>query len=179
VNNYVYIAASLDGYIATPDGGVEWLNGIPNPDQTDYGYAEFMSGIDALIMGRKTFEQVLTFGHWPYEKPVFVLSSRLSEVPEQLQGKVEILSGEIVELVEKLNKDGYNSLYIDGGKVITTFLNQDLIDEMIITTVPILLGGGISLFGQLDRPMYFVLVDSKTYSNSLVINHYKRARNET
>ena len=179
MKNYVYIAASLDGYIATPDGGVEWLDGIPNPDQTDYGYAQFMSGIEALVMGRKTLEQVLTFGQWPYQKPVFVLSSQLSEVPAQLQGKVKIISGEIVGLVEKLNKDGFSNLYIDGGKVITSFLNKDLIDEMIITTIPILLGGGIPLFGQLERPLNFVLVGTKTYSNSLVTSRYERARDST
>ena len=119
--NYVYIATSLDGFIATVDGGIDWLNEIPNPEQSDYGYAEFISGIDAIVMGRGTFEKVLTFGDWSYEKPVFVLSNSLEEVPEHLAGKVEIIRGEISEVVSLLNQRGYTNLYIDGGKVIQSF----------------------------------------------------------
>ena len=82
--NYVYIATSLDGFIATVDGGIDWLNDVPNPDKSDYGYAEFMNGIAALVMGRRTFEKVLTFDAWPYDKPVFVLSNSLTELPENM-----------------------------------------------------------------------------------------------
>jgi len=86
--NVVYIATSLDGYIADANGSLDWLNTVPNPDSTDYGFADFMDGIDALVMGRKTFETVLGFGgDWPYSKPVFVLSSTLKALPETLQCK--------------------------------------------------------------------------------------------
>ena len=85
MSNYVYIATSLDGVIATEDGGIiDWLMEIPNPDKSDYGFAVFMDSMDALVMGRKTFDKVVSFGEWPYSKPVFVLSNNLTEIPENL-----------------------------------------------------------------------------------------------
>lgn len=125
--NYVYIASSLDGFIAARDGGIDWLHEIPNPDRSDYGYAEFMGNIDAIVMGRNTFEQVLTFDSWPFDKPVFVLSNSLSELPESMTGKAQIVSGDITKLVNQLNKQGYANLYIDGGRTIQGFLKRDLI----------------------------------------------------
>ena len=77
---YVYVATSLDGFIAASDGSVDWLTEIPNPDGSDFGFGAFMRGVDALVMGRNTFETVLGFGSWPYDKPVFVLSETLTEV---------------------------------------------------------------------------------------------------
>ncbi len=109
--NYVFIATSLDGFIATSDGGLDWLE-VPNPEKSDYGYAEFISGIDAIVIGRNTFEKVLTFGDWPYDKPVFVLSNNLSELPEVIADKVEIVKGDIKKLTAQLNQRGYNNLYI-------------------------------------------------------------------
>jgi len=172
--NYVYIATSLDGFIATVDGGIDWLNEIPNPEQSDYGYAEFMSGIDALVMGRGTFEKVLTFDFWPYDKPVFVLSHSMTELPEDMVGKAEIIKGEIKEVITLLNKRGYNNLYIDGGKVIQSFLRKDLIDKLIITRIPILLGDGIPLFDKIDGQMKFKHVKTETYNNMLVKSSYSR-----
>ena len=174
--NYVYIATSLDGFIATADGGIDWLNDITNPDQSDYGFAEFMSGIDALVMGRNTFEKVINFGVWPYDKPVFVLSHSITELPEGMVGKAEIIKGEIHEVITLLNKRGYNNLYIDGGKVIQSFLKEDLIDELIITRIPILLGDGIPLFGKLDQNLKFKHVKTDTYNNMLVKSSYTRDR---
>jgi dihydrofolate reductase len=172
--NYVYIATSLDGFIATTDGGVEWLNDIPNPDESDYGYAEFTSGIDALVMGRGTYEKVLTFGDWPYKKPVFVLSNSLTKVSQELKDKVEIVSGDLDELVKQLNQRGYSNLYIDGGKVIQSFLREDLIDELIITRIPILLGDGIPLFGKLGKTLKFKHKKTEIFNNALVQSSYVR-----
>jgi dihydrofolate reductase len=172
--NSVYIAASLDGYIAAKDGGVDWLQEVPNPDQDDYGYADFMENVDALVMGRNTFEKVLTFGDWPYEKKVFVLSSTLNEVPEELSGNVEILSGSLEEVLNNIHSQGFENLYIDGGKVIQSFLSEDLIDNLIITRIPIVLGEGIPLFGALREPLRFVHVDTTVYDNALVKSHYAR-----
>ncbi len=166
--NYVYIAASLDGFIATKDGGIDWLSDLPNPDQSDFGYAQFMDGIDAVVMGRNSFEKVLTFGEWHYTKPLFVLSRTLTEVPDHLTDKVEIICESIPELVRNLNQRGFVNLYIDGGTVIQSFLKDDLIDEMIITTVPILLGDGIPLFGRLDKSLSFRHVNTIVYGNGLV-----------
>jgi dihydrofolate reductase len=172
--NYVYIATSLDGFIATVDGGVDWLNEIPNPEQSDYGYAEFISGIDAIVMGRATFETVLTFGDWAYDKPVFVLSNSLTIVPERVTDKVEIVSGDINKLVKQLNQQGYTNLYIDGGKVIQSFLAADLIDELIITRIPILLGDGIPLFNNLDHMLKFKHKKTEIFNNDLVKSSYAR-----
>ena len=174
--NYVYIATSLDGFIATRDGGVDWLSEIPNPEQSDYGFFEFMSGVDALVMGRNTFEKVLTFGEWSYNKLVFVLSNSLTDLPEKLIDKAEIIKGDLKSLMNQLKERGYNSLYIDGGKVIQSFLKEDLIDEIIITRVPILLGNGIPLFNHLKQSLQFTHIKTEIHNNTLVKSHYVRAR---
>ncbi len=174
--NYVFIATSLDGYIATSDGGIDWLSEIPNPEQSDYGYAEFTSKIDAIVMGRITFEKVLTFGAWPYDKPVFVLSNSIHKVPEDLTDKVEIINGEMGSLLDRLEKRGYLNLYIDGGIVIQSFLQDDLIDEMIITYVPILLGAGIPLFGKLTKSLKFTHKKTEVFTGGLVQSYYLRIK---
>ena len=179
MTNYVFVGTSLDGYIAGKDGDLGWLNEIPNPSNSDYGYAEFFENIDALVMGRNTFEVVLGFGEWNSEKPVFVLSNTLVMVPEGLEDKVEIVNGDLKTLVEMLKKRGYDNLYIDGGKVIRSFLKEDLIDEMILTRIPILLGEGIPLFGKLESHMKFTLVKIVTYNDTLVSSHYIRAKELT
>ncbi|VEP13535.1 Bifunctional deaminase-reductase domain protein [Hyella patelloides LEGE 07179] len=174
--NYVYIATSLDGFIATSDGGLDWLYELPNPEQSDYGYAEFMSCIDAIVMGRNTFEKVLTFDEWPYDKPVFILSNSLAKLPEHILDKAEIVSGDIKRLINQLNQRGYKNLYVDGGGVIQSFLQEDLIDEIIITLIPILLGNGFSLFGKLDRQLKFRHKKTEIYNKTLVKNYYTRDR---
>ena len=175
LTNYVYVASSLDGFIATRDGGLDWLTEIPNPEESDYGYAEFSGGIDALVMGRKTFEKVLTFDFWPYEKPVFVLSNTLDSVPGILIGKVEIVEGDLKQLVEALKDRGFQNLYIDGGRVIQSFLAEDLIDEMIISWIPILLRKGVPLFGKLKDSLKFSHKKTESYK-ALVQSHYTRIR---
>ncbi len=172
----VYIATSLDGYIAESDGGLDWLNDIPNPEQSDYGFADFINSIDAIVMGRNTFEAVLGFGSWPYSKTVFVLSNSLNSVPDNLTGKAEIISGDLRTVVDQLHERGYQNLYVDGGKVIQSFLEADLIDEMIIATVPILLGDGIPLFGKLTKSLKFSLKKTEKLNDMLVKNYYTRIR---
>ena len=174
--NYIYIATSLDGFIATSDGGLDWLDEIPNPEQSDYGYAEFMDRIDAIVMGRNTFEKVLTFGKWVYDKPVFVLSNTLTRLPEEIIDKAEIVSGDIKQLINQLNQRGYNNLYIDGGGTIQSFLKEDCIDEMIITKVPILLGNGFPLFDKLNQSLKFKHQKTQIYNDFLVKSHYIRDR---
>jgi len=178
MSNYVYIATSLDGFIATSDGGVDWLMETPNPDKSDYGFADFMDSVDALVMGRNTFDKVITFGEWPYTKPVFVLSNSLTEIPENLKGKAEIVKGDIKGVVKNLNQQGYKNLYIDGGKVIQSFLKEDLIDELIITRIPILLGKGITLFGEVDQSLKFKHTKTEVLNNSLVKSCYSRVRSD-
>jgi dihydrofolate reductase len=174
MNNIVYIATSADGFIATKDGGIDWLMEIPNPDNSDYGFAEFMDSIDALVMGRKTYEKVLSFDcEWPYSKKVFVLSNSLRNVDPSLVEKAEVITGSLKDIVKRLNDNGYEKLYIDGGTTIQSFLNENLIDEMIITKVPVDLGEGIPLFKNNDHESKFKLESTETYGNGMIKNHYK------
>lgn len=177
MTNKVFIATSLDGYIADKDNKIDWLHQLPNPEGDDFGFEAFISGIDALLMGRNTFEMVLSFGvEWPYNKPVFVLSNSLTHVPKGYEGKVFLVNGELHQIVKNLAELGYHNLYIDGGKTIQSFLKEDLIDEMILTRIPVLLGAGYPLFGELPEPLGFRLLASKKYIDKVVQNHYVRDR---
>jgi len=175
--NSVFIATSLDGYIADKNGGIDWLHSIPNPDNDDMGYVEFINGIDALVMGRITFETVIGFDvDWPYNRPVFVLSNTLKEIPESYKDKAYLVKGTLKVILDQIHEKGFYRLYIDGGTTIRSFLKEDLIDEMVITTIPILLGGGSSLFSELQNQMKFELIGTKTYLDQITQNHYKREK---
>jgi dihydrofolate reductase len=175
--NSVFIATSLDGFISDKNGKIDWLNSIPNPENDDMGYADFTSTIDAIVMGRSTFETVCGFNcDWPYEKPVFVLSNTLTELPVNYSEKAFLINGPLSDVLSQIHKKGLNRLYIDGGTTIRNFLNEDLIDEIIITTIPVLLGGGSPLFSEMSNELKFILVGSKTYLNQVVQSHYKRIR---
>lgn len=175
--NIVFIAKSLDGYIAGKNGELDWLESIPNPDNVEMGFASLMQEIDAIVMGKTTFEVVCNFGgDWPYTKHVVVLSNSLKEVPEQLNQKVTIMKGSPQEIISELNKKGFFKLYIDGGRTVQEFLKADLIDELRITTIPILLGGGFPLFGDLDKRLEFEHIESKVFLNQIVQNCYRRKR---
>lgn len=175
--NKVFIATSLDGYIADKNGGLDWLQSIPNPNNDDMGYVEFTNGIDALVMGRTTFETVIGFDvPWPYNKPVFVLSNKLNEIPESHKEKAFLIKGTLMEILDQIHKKGFHKLYIDGGTTIRNFLKEDLIDEMVLTTIPVLLGGGSSLFTELPNELNFELIETKRYLNQITQNHYKRKK---
>lgn len=173
---YVYIATSLDGFIATTDGGIEWLDDIPNPDQSDFGFSDFMQRVDGLLMGRKTYEKVLTLGGWPYEKPVYVLSSSEITVPSEFNGRVYGVHGDVREVLEDLAQQGIKHVYLDGGLLIQSCLREDLVDELIITRLPKLLGSGIPLFGELDFEMRFQHLETEVIHNYLVKSRYRRER---
>ncbi len=175
--NIVYIATSLDGYIARKDGNLDWLMESPNPDKSDYGFSAFLDRIDGLLMGRSTFETVVGFGQWPYTKPVFVLSSTMKKLPDGYQDKARIVNGDLRDVIKSLNKDGIKKIYVDGGKTIQSLLELDLIDEMIITRVPILLGSGIPLFGDMKNEIKFRLVDTEILNKDLVRSTYVRNEN--
>ncbi len=173
----VYIATSLDGFIARPNGSIDWLNAIEAPKGEDYGYAAFVSTIDAIVVGRGTYETVLGFGGpWPYTRPLYVLSASLKELPERLNGKATLLNLSPAQSIERIARDGHERLYIDGGRTIQQFLREDLIDRMIITRIPILLGEGIPLFGPTGRDLAWEHVQTKTFANGLVKSEYVRLR---
>ena len=175
--NIVFIAKSLDGFIAGKKGELDWLELIPNPDHIEMGFSALMEEIDAIVMGRNTYEVVLGFpGEWPYPKPVFVLSHTLDTVPDRLKEKVSITRGTPQEVLYTLHSKGYLNLYIDGGTTLQNFLKEDLIDELRITTIPVLLGGGFPLFGELPNQLVFEHVQSKIFLSQIVQNIYRRKR---
>ena len=175
--NKVFTATSLDGFIADKNGGIDWLHAIPNPEGTDMGYGKFFAEIDAVVMGRNTFETVCGFDiAWPYKKPVFVLSNSMTGIPEKYRDHAELVKGSLKEVLEIIHAKGCFRLYIDGGKTIQSFLKEDLIDEMTITIIPFLLGGGIPLFGSLPEKLRLKCVESKIYLDQVVQNRFLRKR---
>lgn len=175
--NKVYIATSLDGFIADKNGGIEWLDLIPNPDHSDMGFNDFISGIDALLMGRNTFDIVCGFDvEWPYSVPVFVLSNSMSSIPDKYQGKAFLVQGDLSKVLEDIHSRGYHNLYIDGGTLIQSFLRLDLIDDLIVSKIPVLLGEGIPLFGSLPKQLEFEHVSTNVLLQHIVQSHYRRKR---
>lgn len=173
--NSVFIATSLDGFIADKDGGIDWLDTFPEINEVDTGYEVFNSRIDALVMGRSSFETVLSFDiDWPYDKPVFVLSNTVNSLPEKLSEKVFLEKGALTEILGRIYSKGFNRLYIDGGKTIQNFLKEDLIDEMIITVIPVLLGEGIPLFGEIADPLSFKCTETTLFFDKVVQNKFVR-----
>ena len=166
----VFIATSLDGYIARPDGALDWL---PADGGEPHGYDEFMATVDALVIGRKTFETVLAFDAWPYgKKPVFVLSTQLQTLGAPEGALCELLSGSPQDIVARLEQRGLEHLYIDGGITVQGFLRAGLIQRFIITRIPVLLGSGIPLFGALPRDIRLEHVATRSFQSGMVQSEY-------
>ena len=166
----VFIGISVDGFIARRNGELDFL---PAGGGEPHGYDEFMRSVDALVIGRKTFETVLSFDKWPYgEKPVFVLSTR-SLAPAPAGAVVEHLSGEPVEIVSLLEARGIRHAYVDGGVTIQRFLRAGLIQHLIITRVPVLIGDGIPLFGSLPHDVHLRHIATRHYPSGLVQTEYE------
>ncbi|HKQ75358.1 MAG TPA: dihydrofolate reductase family protein [Blastocatellia bacterium] len=165
----VFIATSLDGFIARADGALDWL---PGDDVEPHGYEEFMDTVDALVIGRKTFETVLAFDTWPYgAKPVFALSSR-ALAPAPLGAVVEHMSGDPAEIVSQLTARGIRHVYVDGGITIQRFLQAGLIQRLIITRIPVIIGAGIPLFGPTHRDIALKHIATRQYASGLVQSEY-------
>jgi len=179
----VFIATSADGYIATIDGGVEWLEtsgktDVDLGDDSDMGFGTFIASVDCMVMGRGCMEKISSFNltpeQWPYGNiRVVVLSNSIKEVPDNLKGRVELYSGEISALISELEQKGFKHAYIDGGATITSFLNAKLIDEMTITQAPVLLGSGVPLFGDISHQTKLRNTRSTTFANDFVQIKYE------
>lgn len=171
----VYIATSVDGFIAAPGGDIEWLlrPEYSQEDMKGLSYQDFIADIDAIVMGRHSFEKVITFDTWQYEgTPVIVLSSKAVAIPQHLTGSVRVESGKPEELVSRLAAEGLSRLYIDGGITIQRFLEARLIHEITITRIPILLGSGIPLFGSMGIEQPLRLIESVSSPNGFVQERY-------
>jgi dihydrofolate reductase len=167
----VFIGTSVDGFIARPNGDLDFL---PPGGGEPHGYDEFMAGIDALVIGRKTFETVLAFPAWPYgDKRVVVLSSQPLDLSKATGGVVEQMAGPPAEIVAKLAARGVRHVYVDGGITIQGFLRAGMVQRLIITRVPVLIGDGIPLFGTLPHDIRLRHVATQSYASGLVKTEYE------
>jgi dihydrofolate reductase len=165
-----FVGTSVDGFIARPDGNLDFL---PADGGEPHGYDEFMASVDALVIGRKTFETVLAYATWPYgQKRVVVLSSRPVDFSGVRGGVVGQMAGSPAEIVAKLAASGVQHVYVDGGITIQGFLRAGLVQRIIITRVPVLIGSGIPLFGSLPRDVRLRHVATQNYSSGLVKSEY-------
>jgi len=165
----VFVGTSVDGFIARLDGALDFL---PPGGGEDHGYEAFMATVDALVIGRNTYETVLAFEAWPYgPKPVFVLSTR-EIAPAPAGAVVERMSGEPAEIAARLAARGFEHLYVDGGITIQRFLAAGLIQRVTITRVPVLIGTGIPLFGTVPRDIPLEHLETRTYPSGLVTSEY-------
>jgi dihydrofolate reductase len=166
----VFVGTSLDGFIARPNGAFDFL---PADGGEPHGYDEFIASVDAIVMGRKTFETVLALGPWPYgNKRVVVLSRRPVDLSAVSGCVVEQMAGTPAEIVSKLAATGAHHLYIDGGITIQGFLRAGLIQRIVITRVPVLIGEGIPLFGTLPADIRLRHVATRQYPSGLVSSEY-------
>jgi dihydrofolate reductase len=175
----VYIATSLDGFIARENGELDWLSGSDGASDDsenggeDFGFNAFMESVDVLVMGRNTYEKVLTIGQWPYgSKRVVVLSNTLTQGSDELPKTVEFRSGSPAQLVKDLQNSGVQHLYIDGGKTIQGFLNAGLIQEITLTKIPVLIGRGIPLFGPVNEDVKLQHIETHSFPNGFVQSKY-------
>jgi dihydrofolate reductase len=168
----VYIGASVDGFIARANGDLDWLPTDPEP----HGYEEFIDSVDTIVIGRKTFETVLGFDSWPYgDKRVVVLSSSPLDFSRVVGGVVEQMGGEPADVVAQLAASGARHAYIDGGITVQRFLRAGLIQRLIITRVPVLIGDGIPLFGSLPHDVRLRHIATRHYPSGLVQTEYEVA----
>jgi dihydrofolate reductase len=166
----VFVGTSLDGFIARPNGDFDFL---PSGGGEPHGYDEFIATVDAIVMGRNTFETVLTLGAWPYgDKRVVVLSSRPVDLAAARGGVLEQMTGPPEQIVAQLAASGAHHLYIDGGITIQQFLRAGLIQRLTITRVPVLIGEGIPLFGSLPHDVRLRHITTRHYPSGLVSSEY-------
>ena len=165
----VFIAISLDGYIARADGSIDYLSIVERAGE-DYGYRAFFDAIDTLVIGRSTYDLALTFDPWPYAGKRCVV---LTRTPREAQHNEEFFAGDPSELVERLNASGTHRAYIDGGAVIQQFLAARLIDDLTVSVIPVLLGQGIRLFGDTQGDLPLELAGSKNFESGLVQLTYR------
>lgn len=172
IKGSVFVGTSLDGYIARTDGSVDFLS---HAGDEPHGFDEFIATVDALVMGRNTYDFIVEHGEWPYgDKPVFVISSRKLDAPPPV-AIVERLSGTPGEIAAELGSRGIGHVYVDGGMTIRTFLRAGLIQRLVISKVPVLIGSGISLFGDLDQDVVLRHVATRQFESGLVQSEYEIA----
>lgn len=167
----IFVGTSLDGFIARPNGAFDFLS-VGSTEAEPHGFDEFLATVDALVMGRHTYETVRPFPVWPYgQKPVFVLSSR-PLLPAPSGAVVERMAGNPAEVLSQLSSRGIRHVYVDGGLTIQAFLREGLVQHLVISRVPVLIGAGIPLFGPLDSDIRLTHVATRQFSGGLVQSEY-------
>jgi dihydrofolate reductase len=169
---HVFIAASLDGFIAREDGGLDWLEAA-NAAGEDHGYDAFIATVDGIVMGRKTFEVSLGFEPWPYTRPLIVLSETLqpADMPPFLAGQIAIARS-VPEALAEADRQGWRRAYVDGGATIRAFLAHGAVQDMVITRIPVLLGRGLPLFGALAADLPLRHIETRSFPSGLVQSCY-------
>jgi dihydrofolate reductase len=168
----VFLAVSLDGFIAREDGGIDWLTRIEDPGGEDYGFAAFFNTVDAIIMGRNTYDLALTFDAWHYgDKRIIVLTHR----PLSPKHNETAYAGSLSDLIATMGREGVRRIYLDGGQTVREGLAAGLVDDMTLTLIPTLLGRGIPLFGAEVPESMWKLAGSRSFANGLVQVRYERA----
>ena len=173
---HVFIATSLDGFIARLDGGLDWLE-TANTAGEDHGYQGFMDGIDGIVMGRATFDVASRFDPWPYDKPLLVLSRKLdpADIPSHLADRITIVRS-VSDALAEGQRRGWDRVHVDGGATIRAFLDVDAIRDMVITRIPVLLGTGLPLFGPLSEDLPLRHVETRSFPSGLVQSRYEVPR---
>lgn len=163
----VYIATTLDGYIAGCDGNLDWLTEFPNPSGTDHGYNQLLDGVDTVVMGGRTYGAIVDMGvAWPYNQQKTYVVCRNAMQPNK---QVTFITSDVVEKIAALkNEPGKNIWLVGGGELIGWLLGADLIDELQICYVPVILGAGIPLFPNIPKPSHWQFVLSTTYDSGIV-----------
>ena len=179
IRTSVYVGCSVDGFIARTDHRLDFLDSA-EPVEGDMGFTDFMASIDVLVMGRTTFEVVIDLVtgddglRWPYQDvPVVVMSTGNPAVPIELEGSVETTDKAPADLLDELSARGFRHVYLDGGRTIQSFLRDGLVDEITVTTIPILIGAGIPLFGALDGDIVLEHVDTVVFENGCLQTRYR------
>jgi dihydrofolate reductase len=183
-----FLATSLDGFIAREDGNIDWLEeaNARVPDGEDCGFGKFFASVDTLVLGRKSFEKVLSFPQWPYgEKPVYVMSKKGIKIPEHLARTVSSTDQSPQRLISSLEALGMKRIYIDGGQIVRAFLSAGLLDELTITRIPVLIHNGISLFGTspydtevMSRDLWMELAECQSWPFGFVQDVWRAKKNQ-
>jgi dihydrofolate reductase len=174
---HVFLATSLDGFVARKNHSLDWLDKANQsfPKGEDGGYGAFIKDLDGIIMGRGSFNTILGFGFWPYSIPVIVLSSSLSatDIPNEYKHKVQISRSTPNEIMAEVAELGWKRAYIDGGALIQSFIREGLVKDITLTIIPVLLGSGISLFGSIEKDIELELISSKQFHAGIIQNSYR------
>ncbi len=174
---HVFIGTSLDGFIARKNHDIAWLTDYPTLGE-DHGFAAHMERVDAVVMGRGTYEAIRDMKPWHYSKPVVVLSRSLTnaDIPAEIADKVEVMAATPEAAMENFAARGWGAVYVDGGSVIQSFLKAGLVEDLVISRIPVLIGEGISLFGPLKADVMLEHRQTRAFPSGLVQSVYRVRR---